>query len=481
MCCVVGYVGGDTSRERICEGLLRLEYRGYDSAGFACLTPSQDIIACKAVGGVQSLRTAIKRLPHPIDGHVGIGHTRWATNGSITELNAHPVFDCTQACAVVHNGIIDGEKELRRELLKHGHTFVSETDTELIAHLFEEELANAHFASMYIDLAAVIVAVIARLQGAYAFVVMLKQFPDMLVAVRRRSPLCVGFSDVGAYIASDPLAFAGNTISRVSFLPDESFALVQRDTCKLFAFNGAKLPLLTEPFAGVWEGVSTQGHPHYMLKEFFEQPAVLATIARVIPKELATLLASSNGGECTEATEYVLFGCGTSYHAAQIAQYYLQTVTHIPTRAIIASELRHQEFIFRGMPWGLCLSQSGETADALEAMRHLKLYGISTVGVVNRPTSTITREAHAALLLHAGSEISVGSTKTFTAHLAVLYLFAHAIAAHKTGKVIIRSLEHPVRSLSTASHQLQQGVENNIELIEQRVVPLYWVHAALWL
>lgn len=467
MCCVVGYVGNDTSRERICEGLSRLEYRGYDSAGFACLTTLDTIVAYKAVGGVTNLRAAMGTAP--FDGRVGIGHTRWATHGAITETNAHPVFDCTQSCAVVHNGIIDGEKALRQALLARGHILTSQTDSELVAHLFEEAVRGLDAKE---QLPHAIVSVLVQLQGSFACALLLKKFPDSVIAIRRRSPLCIGLSDYGSYVASDALAFAGAHVSRVMFLPDESFAIVYRDRAQVYTFDGVELQIKPEPYAAVWEGVTTQGHAHYMLKEIYEQPAVIGSIIRNTPREIMRLFEAGSGSECADATEYVLFACGASFHAAQVAHYFLQSIAHTPARVVLASELRYQELLFRGMPWGICLSQSGETADALEAMRQLATYGISTLGLVNRGGSTVIREAAASLLLHAGHEIAVASTKTFVAHLGVLYLLAHALAAHRSGKMIQAALDQPTKMLREAARLLQQGIETNSQRIEQLVVPL---------
>ncbi len=467
MCCVVGYVGSDTSRERICEGLLRLEYRGYDSAGFACITDLDMIASYKAVGGVTNLRAAMGS--NPSDGHVGIGHTRWATHGAITEHNAHPVFDCAQTCAVVHNGVIDGEKQLRQELSLRGHRFVSQTDSELIAHLFEEIVGGIDSAH---GLPGAIAAVIGKLHGSFACAVLLQKFSDCLVAVRRRSPLCVGLSDGGSYVASDPLAFAGTQVNRVLFLPDESFALVYRDRVYIYNFNGIELKVPIEPYVAVWEGSTLQGHAHYMLKEIYEQPAVIAALVRNSPRDIMRLFDSGCGSGCADATEYLLFACGASFHAAHIAQYYLQSIADTPARVILASELRYHKFLFRGMPWAICLSQSGETADVLEAMRQLKTYGIVTLGLVNRSGSTVVREAEASLLLHAGHEIAVASTKTFVAHLSVLYLLAHALAAYRKGRALQSAFDHPSKMLRESALFLQQGIESNSACIERTVVPL---------
>jgi glucosamine--fructose-6-phosphate aminotransferase (isomerizing) len=453
MCSVVGYLGKQLCRKSIIEGLRRLEYRGYDSAGFACISPQNSrLLYAKAVGRLESLEA--KLLNDPIDGHIGIGHTRWSTHGAVTENNAHPHFDCNKSVAVVHNGIIENCFQIKGQLEEAGHIFFSNTDTEVIAHQLEELLPSR------ITLKKAIVDLVAMLEGAYAFLVMMEKSPDCLVAVRKRSPLCIGIGQDELFVASDPLAFAGST-SKVCFLPDESFAIIKADQIELFNFKGEVLPIEVQELTIDWVNQERHGHEHYMLKEICEQKEVIhATVdfLRHISSDVWSYMGLSV--EQAKALESIhMIGCGTSAHAAHIGTFFFEYATRIPAYVHVASEFRYRPFFPSSNALYIAVSQSGETADTLEAMRMLQRYDMPTVALSNVASSTMVREAGGFLLTQAGYEIAVVSTKAFSAQLVVLYWLAHRIALEKR-LISIEELHTAEEDLLVVAQILESCMEN---------------------
>ena len=464
MCCVVGYVGRSASRMHILEGLARLEYRGYDSAGYACYNDAKnELNFCKVVGGVAQL---IERssLIDGCDGTVGVGHTRWATNGIVTEENAHPVFDCTGTCAVVHNGILEEEYALRQRLSASGHSFCSQTDSELIAHLVEEQLAQG-----LSDAKQVITAVVGQLKGAYAFVLFSKMWPQQLIAVRRKSPLCIVRGPEGFFIGSDPLAFAGKAHS-VVFLPDETYAIVNEHDYAVYTYRGEKLSLPEEPLALVWDGGGKNGFEHYMLKEIYEQRSVLQEVVRKTAPLVSEWTVTADGQSCAHAPELWVTGCGTSLYAAQIGQHYLEAIASIPTKSVSASELRDRPLLCPSGTWLFGLSQSGETADTLEAMRYVKSHDMPAIAVTNNVMSTMAREANHTIPMHAGTEISVASSKTLAAHIGLFYLLAHSLAVQRNG-LPSELFETACNNLVHAADLLQEAIGHNMTIIDHDLAP----------
>lgn len=453
MCSVVGYIGKGYSREFVMEGLSRLEYRGYDSAGFACLHPDDNRLLCvKAEGKLNNL---VDRLAQtPIDGFSGIGHTRWSTHGASSLMNAHPQFDCNKTISVVHNGIIENHRELKKKLLDAGHTFHSDTDTEIIAH-FLEALYVSHktFKSAVVDL-------VGYLQGAYAFIAILQEKPDTMLLVRKRSPLCIGIGDGEMYVASDMLAFAGKT-TKVIFMPDESFALVQADMIELYHFNGNPLPVQTQEVDVSWDLHEKQGHDHYMLKEIYEQKgAIHATIdfLHAIRNRLWDDMGVT-ARAMAELESINLLGCGTSWHAAYIAQFFFEEICKVPVRVHLSSEFRHMPLFPQKNSLYLALSQSGETADTLEGIRLIKSAGLSTIALTNVSSSTMVREADGFILTKAGREIAVASTKSFSTQLAALYWLAHRIASEKQ-IVSSEKMDQVYKELLIVAEVLENCIEN---------------------
>ena len=453
MCSVVGYVGDKACRSFILEGLRRLEYRGYDSAGFACLCPKDSrLLYVKSVGRLENLEEKLKK--EPIDGRVGIGHTRWATHGTVTELNAHPHFDCNKSISVVHNGIIENCYALKQQLEEAGHIFFSNTDTEVIAHQLEV-LVAAHA-----TLKKAIIDLVNTLEGAYAFLALMENNPDAMVLVRKRSPLCIGIGDNELYVASDPLAFAGN-VSKVCYLPDESFAFVKANQIELYDFSGRALPVRTQELTIDWENQERKGHDHFMLKEIYEQKEVICSTVDFL-RQISSSVWEYMGmtQEQAKALESIHFiGCGTSWHAACIGKFFFEYITRIPTCVHLASEFRYMPFFSMPRSLYVAVSQSGETADTLEALRMVQAQQMPTVALSNVASSTMVREAGGFLLTQAGYEIAVVSTKVFSAQLTVMYWLAHRLALEK-GLITAAQLHTAEEDLLVVAQVLESCMEN---------------------
>ena len=364
MCSVVGYIGKRQSREVVLDGLSRLEYRGYDSAGFACLDQdNSQLMYAKAAGALSNLVNIFK--DQPINGSVGIGHTRWSTHGIANQQNAHPHFDCQKTISLVHNGIIENHVSLKADLQSQGHIFHSDTDSEVIVHLLEQALSDKPK-----TVVAAVKSVIKKLTGAYAFVAVLQEYPDMLIVARKGSPLCVGVGDDEMFVASDVLAFAGRT-KNVLFMPEQSFALVARKKIFLYDFNGKKMNHETKELDAQWLAAEKDGHEHYMLKEIYEQREVIHRTVR-FHKTISNDIWSHLGitKQYVKAIKKIVFvACGTSAHSGQIAQYFFEQVCVFPTETILASEFRYRSFFSEENVLYIAISQSGETADTLEAIR----------------------------------------------------------------------------------------------------------------
>jgi glucosamine--fructose-6-phosphate aminotransferase (isomerizing) len=460
MCSVVGYIGKSFGKNYILDGLARLEYRGYDSSGIACLNPSDNrLVYHKAQGQLKQLIQKLEQAP--IDGHVSIGHTRWATHGTISLENAHPQFDCQKSISLVHNGIIENHHGLKKQLELSGHIFHSQTDSEIIAHLFESLLVtHSTFKAAVVDL-------VNQLEGAYAFIAMLQDYPDTMLLVRKRSPLCIGIGDDEMFVASDLLAFAGRT-KKVLFMPDESFAIVTKDTIELYSFAGKSLPIAVQDIDVSWINQEKQGHEHFMLKEIYEQKqAIHATLNGLhtfahrvwdqigITQEQAQQLKRIN-----------LIGCGTSWHAARIAQFFFEEICKMPTRVHLASEFRYMPFFKEDNAIYCVISQSGETADSLEVLRLIKEYGLPVMVLTNVASSSMVREADGFLLTQAGHEVAVASTKAFSTQLAALYWLCHQLAFEK-GLINKEAVELAHEDLLIAAEVLENSIENyKIQIVQ---------------
>jgi glucosamine--fructose-6-phosphate aminotransferase (isomerizing) len=465
MSSVVGYIGKNYSWDFVIDALVRLEYRGYDAAGFACLdSKTHEILYRKSVGHLDCLIDKV--ADNVIDGNVGVGHTRWATHGVSTEVNAHPQFDEAKRLAVVHNGIIENHHILRAQLRGEGHVFYSETDTEVIAHYLEFVLEQKKHA----QISEVLVSMVERLQGAYAFICILQQKPDLLIAVRKGSTLCIGIGEGEFFVASDPIAFAGRC-EHVLYMPDETFALVTRQEIELYDFEGTRLTFSVEPIDIVWEDTGHEFESH-MLKEIYEQKqAINAGVAFFKSLHQSGNLWNSLGFKpdfFKNLNQLMLFGSGTSWHAAQIGKFFIESIAKIPVNVALASELRYMPFFPGENILHVAISQSGETADTLEALRMITAMNASTLALTNVPSSTIVREADGFLLLKAGPERSVCATKVFTSELAILYVLALCIAFEK-GVITQEEMDEGYKKLFIAA----QALESTLERYKYEIMATY--------
>lgn len=453
MCGIVGYIGKNFSRSVVMDGLSRLEYRGYDSAGFACLNPIDNrFFYARTEGRLSNLQKQFEQTP--IDGHLGIGHTRWSTHGHATVENSHPQFDCQKTISVVHNGIIENHYELREQLKAQAHIFHSLTDTETIAHFFESLLQTHQ------TLKGAITDLVTQLEGAYAFVALLQDHPDSMVLVRKRSPLCIGIGDDEMYVASDPIAFVNKT-KKLLFMPDESFAIVKKDRIELYDFKGKVLPLPIQEMPIDWHDYEKKGYEHYMLKEIYDQKnAIYATVSFLhsMSNQIWDHIGLSK--EQAKNLDHIsLTGCGTSWHAARIGQFFFEQVCLVPTSVNLASEFRYMPFFPQKNSAHVFISQSGETADTLQALRLVNGMHLPTVALTNVPSSTLVREADGFLLTQAGHEVAVASTKAFATQVAALYWLAHRLALEK-GIISAHQMQLAEEELLVAAEILENSIDN---------------------
>jgi glucosamine--fructose-6-phosphate aminotransferase (isomerizing) len=423
MCGIVGILGKENVAGTILESLRRLEYRGYDSAGIATIVDGV-IERRRAEGKLSNLSKELKAAP--LSGIVGIGHTRWATHGAPTLGNAHP--HATDHVAVVHNGIIENFRELKAELSDAGHTFDSETDTEVIAHLM------THFLGKGLSGPDAFGKTVERLEGAYALAVVMRADPDTLYAAREGSPLAVGFGDGEAYLGSDAFALAPMT-NKVAYLEDGDRVILKRDQVTYSNENGEKVERPTQ-IVDLGSGLVDKGnHRHFMAKEIHEQPEVIGhTLGGFVDPQ--DLHAAMPGLEIdfNSVPRITMSACGTAFYAALVAKYWFEQLARLSVEVDVASELRYREAAMPPGGLAVFISQSGETADTLAALRYAKKQGQKIASIVNVPHSTIARESHGVLKTHAGPEIGVASTKAFTCQLTVLASMA-ITAARQRGTI----------------------------------------------
>jgi glucosamine--fructose-6-phosphate aminotransferase (isomerizing) len=422
MCGIVGYIGKRDTVKVLIEGLEKLEYRGYDSAGIAVYN-DEKIELHKMNGRIENLAKRV--FENRVTGSFGIGHTRWATHGKPSLINAHPHFDCSETFVVVHNGIIENFRELKKDLIKRGHKFKSETDTEVLAHLIEEYYEN--------DLNFAIKAALHEVDGAYALGIISRKEPGVIYAARKGSPLIIGVGEGENFIASDVPAILDKT-RKIIFLDDEEVAKITAESIEITTLKNT--PVNKEIVTITWDPVSAQkgGYDHFMLKEIYEQPkAILDTIRERLTEDGPLNMEEIGLGEedIRRVDRIVFIACGTSYHAGLVGKFVFENLTKIPVEVDVASEYRYRNPIVRENDLIIVISQSGETADTLAALRIAKKHGARTLGIVNVLGSTITREGDATLYTHAGPEIGVASTKAFTSQLAAIYLLGLTFARYR--------------------------------------------------
>ena len=454
MCGIVGYVGPRAAPPLLLEGLKRLEYRGYDSAGVS-ISNGNGLETRKAAGKISKLEAVMDGSP--VHGTVGIAHTRWATHGPPTECNAHPHHDCTNTIAVVHNGIIENASTLKSELETRGHTFRSETDTEVLAHLIEAEYED--------DLEGAVADALRQVEGTYGIAVVSSRDPDKIVAARKGSPLLLGIGEGEYYVASDAAAILQYT-RQVVYLDDGEVAVLSRNGYQVVDLRERQLQKPVTKIDWDLEQIEKGGFPHFMLKEIFEQPRTIENTMRGrlrIEEGDAKL-----GGidlppeKLLEADQIIITACGTSWHAGLIGEQLIEEFARIPVEVEYASEFRYRNAVVTPKTLAIVISQSGETADTLAALREAKNRGATTIGIVNVVGSTIARDTDCGMYTHAGPEIGVASTKAFTSQVVSLALFTLKLARMR-GLSVVKGRE-VAEALSKLPSQIQEILDRASEI-----------------
>jgi glucosamine--fructose-6-phosphate aminotransferase (isomerizing) len=457
MCGIVAYVGHRQAHEVVLKGLKRLEYRGYDSAGLALLQDGLKIY--KKKGKVTDLEAHLKG--NNLSSTIGMGHTRWATHGEPNDCNAHPHYSASGKLAIIHNGIIENYSSLKQELLRKGHTFESETDTEVFIHFIEDIQENVNC-----SLEEAVRLALTKVVGAYAIVIMSREEPNLLVAARKGSPLVVGVGHNEYFLASDATPIIEYT-NEVVYLNDQEIAII-RDG-KLSIKNTANLPLT--PYIQTvdmeLEAIEKGGYDHFMLKEIFEQPRSISDCLRGRLNSQTGKLVLGGLREylakLVNADRIIIVACGTSWHAGLVAEYFFEEFCRIPVEVEYASEFRYRNPIIREGDVVIAISQSGETADTLAAIELAKSKGAIIFGVCNVVGSSIARATHAGAYTHAGPEIGVASTKAFTAQLTVLNMIA-LIVAQKKGTITEQKLHELLVEMENIPLKVEQALKLNDQI-----------------
>ncbi|MCC7394791.1 MAG: glutamine--fructose-6-phosphate transaminase (isomerizing) [Sphingomonadaceae bacterium] len=461
MCGIIGIVGKQSVADRLIDGLKRMEYRGYDSAGI-CTVDGGQLVRRRAEGKLANLVREVAGNPAP--GNIGIAHTRWATHGAPTTSNAHP--HATGDVALVHNGIIENFKSLRDALIARGRRFESETDTEVVAHLVSEQVEAG------VEPAAAVQAVLPRLRGAFALAIAFRAHDDMLIGARLGSPLVIGYGAGENYLGSDALALAPLT-QKIAYLEEGDWVVVTRDAVQIF--DADNQPVTREIVtSGVTAAAIEKGpYRHYMQKEIFEQPTVVAqTLSSYIRPVEAMVALPQMDFDLSAIDRITIVACGTSYYAGMVAKYWFESFARVPVDLDVASEFRYRDPVLQPGGLALFISQSGETADTLAALKHCKAHGQKIAVVVNVPTSSMAREADLLLPTHAGPEIGVASTKAFTCQLAVLAALAAHLAVAK-GKMSREEEQDIVRHLTEAPAALNAALahDGDIAAMAHHIAP----------
>ncbi|HZG08596.1 MAG TPA: glutamine--fructose-6-phosphate transaminase (isomerizing) [Allosphingosinicella sp.] len=454
MCGIIGIVGASQVAPRLMDGLRRLEYRGYDSAGLCTLVDGK-LERRRAEGKLDNLARVL--ADEPLPGDVGIAHTRWATHGAPTVGNAHPHI--VDGVALVHNGIIENFRPLREEMKAEGRVFQSETDSEVVAHLIDHQLKQGK------DPKEAVAAVLPRLQGAFAITILFRDFPGMLIGARMGAPLTLGYGDGETYLGSDALALAALT-QRITYLAEGDWAVVGSGGAEIY--NRANEPVTRETvISGASSARIEKGnHRHYMQKEIFEQPLVVAqTLQSYLRSYEQQVALPDMDFSFADVPRITIVACGTSYYAGMVAKYWLEQFARVPVELDIASEFRYRQPVLEEGGLALFISQSGETADTLAALRHAREHGQRIAVVVNVPTSSMAREADLLLPTRAGPEIGVASTKAFTCQLAVLAALACKVARDK-GRLSAEEEREIVGHLSEAPAAMNAALAHDDDIRE---------------
>ena len=462
MCGIVGYVGPRQATPLLIDGLKRLEYRGYDSAGVAVVV-NGGLVVQKAAGKIATLESQLTKAI--LSGSTGIAHTRWATHGAPTTKNAHPHTDCADMVAIVHNGIVENSSALRTMLSERGHRFVSETDTEVIANLIEQFYTGS--------LEDAVAAALRELEGAYGIAVISAREPDTIVAARQGSPLLIGIGHGENFVASDPSAVLAHTRS-VIYLDEGEMAVIRPTGYQLKDRHA--VPLTKEISQIDWDLATIErgGYQHFMLKEICEQPeSVRNTLrGRLLEEEGTARLQglNLNDDDLARIDRIVITACGTSWHAGLVGEYMLEEMARLPVEVEYASEFRYRNPIVNERTLVIVISQSGETADTLAAIREARRRGARTLGIVNVVGSTIAREVDGGIYLHAGPEIGVASTKAFTSQIAALAMFTLRLGRLRALSIL--QGREIVRALRKLPEQIEQVLakREQIEQLAERYV-----------
>lgn len=453
MCGIIGIISSECVVDRLVDGLRRMEYRGYDSSGI-CTLHDGGLVRRRAEGKLANLAAELKT--NPAQGNVGIAHTRWATHGAPTTNNAHP--HATPSLALVHNGIIENFRPLRNELIERGRSFESETDSEVIAHLFSEAIEGGASPQEAVK------AVLPQLRGAFALAIAFREHPDMLIGARLGSPLVVGYGTKAdgkqeVYLGSDALALAPLT-QRISYLEEGDWVVLTSDGASIFDKDNNPVERVITTSGASAAAVEKGKYRHFMQKEIFEQPTVVAQTLRsyLRPVEQQVALPQMDF-DISSVDRVTIVACGTSYYAGMVAKYWLESFARVPVDLDFASEFRYRDPVLQKGGLALFISQSGETADTLAALRHCKEQGQIIAAVVNVPTSSMAREADLLLPTHAGPEIGVASTKAFTCQLAVLAALSAHFAVSKgkmnreeEAEIVAHLLETPAALNAALDH-----------------------------
>ncbi|MCE5329412.1 glutamine--fructose-6-phosphate transaminase (isomerizing) [bacterium] len=479
MCGIIAYIGDKNCKDIIINGLKRLEYRGYDSAGIAILIPDNEsdkdntrnkIVVLKQAGKIKDLEESMKNLD--FDSHIGIGHTRWATHGAPTQINAHPHTDCTGKIAVVHNGIIENYAEIKEELIKKGHKFISETDTEVLPHLLEEYNNGSPLEAMQ--------KLLKKIKGSGAIVALNSDFPDEIIGARLASPLIVGVGRDGNFLASDIPAVLEHTRNFI-IINDFETIRIKKDKVEIFDLDGKLIK--RDPFKVNWSITSAEksGYEDFMQKEIFEQPfGIKETMrGRLIDGDLLFEELNMTEDQIRNLNKIQIIACGTSSHAAMLGKQLIERWARIPVEVEVSSEYRYKNPIVEENCLFIAITQSGETIDTLAAIREAKSKGAKIVAITNVVGSTVARESDSVIYTHAGPEIGVCATKTFTAQIIVMYLMA-LYFGKVTGNLSKDQYEKIVEEIKFIPNKIQL-ILNDAEKIKKIADHIYKYRTFLFL
>jgi len=458
MCGIVGYIGHREASQFLIEGLRRLEYRGYDSSGVAAIDSSGTLAVTKTRGRIDDL---VERLSEqPVGGKIGVGHTRWATHGPPSDENAHPHIGGPDVLAIVHNGVIENYQQIKERLISEGYAFHSATDSEIIGHLISDALKNATesatngtpqggAAGTYAPLVAAVRQALSQLRGTYGIVALFREHPDVLICARLGSPMVIGVGEGEHFIASDATPMVGHT-DKIVYLADHEMAVITRDSLQVMHRDQGHVEHAIHPLEQDGDSVSLAGYDHFMLKEIHEQPQSLrnAMRGRLSDDDATAVFGGLNLGtqQLRQVDRIILTACGTSWHAALVGEYVIEELAGIPVEVEYASELRYRNPPIGDKTLVFAITQSGETADTLAALRECNRKGHHTLAICNVVGSTIAQESEGGIYLHAGPEIGVASTKAFTAQCTVLTMLALFFGRQRhlsfgAGRAIIRHLK----------------------------------------